>query len=419
MSMPNVPLERWKYSLSDINLNADGWDEPIIIRNEFIRSYSQINDYDNAVSPKIQLVCTVEKEYYETIITNMNTLTVNFTISKMNMGLLTNSNDFEDMASELTQDMSYAYNISLKAASDDKISTTNANRLMNDEELIDASLSDTSQQTVALTLLLYDNNNITKYKKNSYHIVRGSKNDILYDMFKTRGFSNILMTPTDSSSDTYALPYGHLGQNLKSLNTYYGIYKTPYLFFMDLTTTYLIEKGTVGNTLRKGELRTVSIYLEKQTDNGYLMTGSYEDKDDNMYILNTQTFDISDNDSIVDYALGGTLHTVVAGTGTINTEKFGDYDVDRIVVLDNSMQHSQMKYIMNEQKRNLILTFSNIDLNILTPNKVYTIIDNETFYKSSYDIRGNYRLTNMRFVMSRTNENEFNSSVQITLCKIQ
>ena len=59
----NVPMERHKYTISDIILTADGFEEPITIRKDFVRSFSQVNDYDNAISPKILLTFEVEKEY--------------------------------------------------------------------------------------------------------------------------------------------------------------------------------------------------------------------------------------------------------------------------------------------------------------------------------------------------------------------
>ena len=41
---PNIPLERYKYTISDIILTADGFEEPITIRKDFIRSFSHINN---------------------------------------------------------------------------------------------------------------------------------------------------------------------------------------------------------------------------------------------------------------------------------------------------------------------------------------------------------------------------------------
>lgn len=411
---PNIPLERYKYTISDIILTADGFEEPITIRKDFIRSFSQINDYDNAISPKIMLSFQVEKEFYEPIILNMNTLVATFTISKIFVGAITESND---LASDDIEQEHVWREITLKAVNDDNISTGNANKILEDEVYKDESI-DNSQQTAMINLLLYDNSNIAKYRKNNYYIINGSKNDVLYNFLKDRSFTNILMSSTDNAGGIYAIPYGHMGDNLASLNNLYGIYTTPYLFFMDLDTIYLLEKGKVGSTLKKDELKTVSIYLEKESTGTFIDNGSYTDTEHNMYILNTSNFEICDNDSTMDYAVGGRLKTVIGGTGEVKEDKFGDYDVERTVFVDNALQHNQIVYSIKEQRRSIILTFGNIDLSIVTPNKKYTLLPDESFYNSKYQIKGDYRLSKMMLFIRRTADDEMSSSVQLYLNKI-
>ena len=414
MGILNVPMERYKYTISDIILTAEGFEEPIIVRKDFVKSFSQINDYDNTISPKILLTFQVEKEFYENIILNMNTLVATFTIYKINIGQV---NETKDVSEETIEQEHIWKQVTLKAANDDNISMINANKLINDDDFKD-EVVDNSQQTVLVNLLLYDNKNIECYRKNNYFIINGGKNDVLYNFFKDREFKNILISPTDNSTNTYCIPYGHMGDNLKSLNTYYGIYKTPYMFFMDLDTIYLLEKGNIGNTLRADELKTVSIHLNKQADNDYITTGSYTDTENGMYIINTSAFEIVDNDSTIDYAVGGTIKTVIGGTGEIKTDKFGDYNVERTVIVDSEFQHSQLIYDIKEKKRSVVLSLTNIDLSIITPNKKYTIFPDETFYNTKYNIKGDYRLTSMRLLLKRSADYELNSSIQIFLNKI-
>lgn len=414
MTTINVPMERHKYTISDIILTADGFEEPITVRKDFIRSFSQINDYDNAISPKILLTFEIEKEYYESIILNMNTLVATFTIYKVFLGQILENKDIS--VEEVEQEHIWK-EVTLKAANDDNISMGNANKLMEDDEYKNESI-DNSQKTVPVNLLLYDNKNIEKYRKNNYFIINGGKNDVLYNFLKDREFTNILMSPTDNKHETYAIPYGHMGDNLSNFNKYYGIYQTPYLFFMDLDTIYLLEKGKVGNTLKVDELKTVSIHLNKQSDVSYINSGSYTDTENGMYVINSTAFEIVDNDSTMDYAVGGTVKTVIGGTGEVKTDKFGDYNVERTVVVDNDFQHSQLIYNIKEQRRSIALTFTNIDLSIITPNKKYTILPDETFYDNKYNIKGDYRLSSMRLLLKRTADDELKSSIQILLNKI-
>lgn len=411
---PSVALERYKYKISDITLTADGFEEPIVVSNKFVKSICIIHNYENNVSPKMQITFEANKEDYEDIVLNMNTLFATFTIYKNHLGEISQSVDIEKDSVE--QDHVWK-EFQLKAVNEDNISTQNANKLMNDDEYADQSL-DNSQKTVSITLLLYDDKKITDYRKSKYFIIKGGKNDVLYNFFKDRGLKNILMSPTDNKLGIYKIPYGHLGENIRLLNKYYGIYDTPYLFYMDFDTIYLIEKGKVGSTLKPNEFKAVSIYLEKESSSTYIDTGCYIDNDNNMYIFNTSNFEISDKDSSIDYAMGGNIRTVIAGTGEIKNDKIGDYDVERTVVVDTPKHHSQLIYSIKEQKRNVVLQFTNIDLDVFTPNKKYIILPDETFYDAKYDLKGDYRMLNSMIMLRRTNENELNSSIQIYLSKI-
>ena len=82
------------------------------------------------------------------------------------------------------------------------------------------------------------------------------------------------------------------------------------------------------------------------------------------------------------------------------------------------MHHSQLIYNIKEQKRNLVLTFSNIDASIITPNKLYVITPDNTVYKSQYQIEGKYRLTKRLITLLRGDDKGLKSSIQIYLNKI-
>lgn len=422
-SRPNIPLERYKYEISDITLTADGFEEPITVRSSFVTSLSFIKDFDNTISPKIQLMFQIEKEYYNDIILNMNTLVATFVIYKTNIGEVTDDSNITDPNNTLLEQSHIWQEVTLKAVNDNNISLSEQLQVSGDKSNVDTSVEST-QQTVNVTLLLYDSDKIDKYRKSNYFIASGGKNDILCAMFADRGLTNILMTPTDNAQNTYIIPYGHLGDNISALNTYYGIYQSPYTFFMDLDYIYLLDRQNVGNTLRPREYKTVTIYVDKENRTGYISDGSYtyvDSKNDRMgnYILNANKFYVSDNDSSIDYAMGGNIRTVIGGTGEVKNDKIGDYNIDRTIVVDNNLHHSQILYSIKEQKRNLQLEFSNIDLSILTPNKRYRIIPDSTYYNSKYNIEGDYRLSKMLLIFKKTAEKELNMSTQIVLNKIQ
>lgn len=417
-SMPNnTYLETYNHTISDILLTADGFEEPIKIRKDFVRSLIFVHDYENNITPKVQLICKVSKNDYERVILNTDTLTATFDVYQINSGRILDSNvpQEEDMEQEHLWE-----SFTLKAMNANELSTSQINKLRYDSEVAEGENDTimTSQDTIMLTLYLYDNTSIQKSKISKYFILNGGKNDVIYRFFQDRGIDNILMTPTDNTNQLYSIPYGSLKQNFEAFNSLYGIYSAPYLFYMDFGCTYILDKSKVGETLRINEPPIVTIYLDKETEAGYTQSGSFCDTENNMYILNTNNFNVTNNDADIDYAIGGTIKTVISGTGEVKVDKIGDFDVERIFTVDNANQHSQLIYSIKESRRNMVLTFSNIDIDIITPNKKFQIITDDATIDSKYKISGTYRVSSNMMYLKRNSENYLSMSTQIVLRKI-
>ena len=64
------------------------------------------------------------------------------------------------------------------------------------------------------------------------------------------------------------------------------------------------------------------------------------------------------------------------------------------------------------------MVFSDIDINIFTPNKSFSIITDDTFYNKDYKINGKYRLVSNTIYLSRQTEGLFKSGVQVQFNKV-
>lgn len=428
MVRPNVKLERYMYSFSDLMITSSKFDGIITIKSDKIRTLTIKNQFDSNVSAGLLISFMCSKDYYETILTNIDTLYVSFDLYKIFVGYVDDDSKNINFDNQSLQ-KKLCYSLKLKAMNADNLSTYVATVMKNDglseidndpasDELVTMS-NDGKQDLILTSFYLYDDSNISKYKMNKSYIIKGGLNDALYVMLNDRGFSNILMDSTnDTSLNTYAIPYGHLGHNLEKLNEYYGIYNSPYLFFMGIDKIYLLNKENIGNCLTENELGSVNIYLENSRLLGSINSGCYIDMDNKIYILNTQGFDINDNDSEIDYAIGGIINTVVRGTGEVYKDKIGDYDVERSYVVQNPKQHKQLIYNIKESKRSINLVFENVDITIFTPNKKYSLITDETFYNKNYNINGSYRLNSSNILFTKDGEEHFKASIQTTLKKI-
>lgn len=427
MIRPSVNLEKYSYKISDVTFSIADKDEQIVIKSDLIRSLSIVNDYENAVTSSYMMSLVVQKSNYEKIIMNMSNINASFTITRTFIGLIygdeSDNNEYEN--NKTYQDSEFA-NLNLKVLNEQNINTINANKVNNDElsnQISNISPdSDYTSDLIQLTLYMYDASKLDKYKVNMSFITSGSMNDCIYQLFSQRNMNKLLVDPSNviSKNGSFAAPYGNLGFNLSKLNEYYGLYDYPYLFFMDVNRTYLINKGNLGRCLEKGEIGTVNIYLEKLEEQvSAIQTGCYCDEENKLYILNAREFEITDNDSSIDYVAGGNITTIIRGTGEIKHDMIGDKKIEKTYVVNNNSQHKQLIYNIKESKRSVGLTFSDVDLNIFSPNKSYVIIPDDTYYSTEYNISGKYRLKSSSILINKQAESSFKSSISTIFCKVE
>ena len=420
MISPYKDLDQYGYRIDDCiirysdNLNIDD----LIIDRKYINNLTIINGYDNNVTPAFVMSVTINKYDYLNLLKYMDSITVYFSLLKYYLGPI--KDNIDHTSSELTDSgMQYTKvaTFELKAISDGDIDTWIPNKLHFSAE--SDKDSDATLDRTQLKMYLYDYSKIQKYRIAKSYIINGGLNDCLYRIFKDRGLSNILCEPIASKYKTYIMEYGHLGQNLSSLNKYYGLYNNPYLFYMDIDRIYMLDKGKLGKTLSKGEIGNVNLYLESETERQTYFTGCYIDDVNNLYALNAGVFTLNNYDDSIYYATGGVIKTVIQSTGEVKTDKLSDdVDVERYFTVYNEKQHSQLMFNIHEKRRNVSLSFSNIDIDIVKPNKLFNIISDHAIYDPELGIDGSYRLSSSTLIFTKSSDTAFKLTTQLTLNKI-
>lgn len=406
MIRPVANLELYKYSLSNVLLYADNFDEPITVQPLQVMSLTISKNYEKSVVPLMFMTLHVKREEYEKVVTSMNTLTAEFSVYK------TRTSEFDNNQIEYgTPYISGRF----KAYNKDLLDTRVTGQLKNTKN----DTMNNTQLTVELDLYLYDYQHVTGYKKNKSYIATGTTNDLLFLSLKDRGFTNIVLSPaTPNTYREFVIPYGSLGDNFDFMNTYYGIYDNPRMFFADFDATYLLDKGNIGKSLRKGELASTLIYLEKTEESISIHSGCYIDEENGQYILNASPFSINDSDSMIDFNSAGKIKTMLIGTADEFNDTPGDYDAENTRLINNPKEHTQMVFNIKDTKRTMNIEFTDIDLSIISPNKKYTLIP-DSVYDPNYSIKGDYRLTHSSIVLTRRTEDTMKCMVQCGFSKIQ
>ena len=409
MIRPVAQLNKYIYSVSDLVFSAPSFTEAITIPSAYVKSITVSKMYEKNIVPLMYVSMHVYKDVYQQIATSIDNLTASFTLYK----------SIDTTEVELNDSTVGTYRIPIiqgtfKAFNRDLLDVRVPGQISNTKD----GATNMTQQTLELNLYMFDHEQVLKYKKNSSQILVSTSNDCLFAMLKDRGYKNVLMSSTNSyETKNFIIPYGTLGENLDFMNTYYGIYDTPRILFSDFDATYLLDKGATGTTLRQDELSTVAMYMEKTEESISAANGCYIDKDNGHYIMNVTPFTINDSGTMLDFGTAGKLTSMISGTSQKFQDVIGDYDAEKATVVNNEKIHKQAMYMINEEKRGMNIEFSDIDTSIITPNKLYTLIP-DSFYDSSYDIKGNYRLTHSIMVFNRQAENRMKSVTQCGFLKI-
>ena len=401
-TVPN--LELYKYSISNVMLYADNFDEPIKVQPLQVTSLTISKNYDKSIVPLMFMTLHVKKDEYEKITTSMKTLTAEFSVYKTR----TSEHDNE----------SIAYNDpcitgKFKAYNKDLLDT----RVPSQMQDTTTDTTNNTQLTVEVNLYLYDHQKVLNYRKDKSYIATGTTNDVLLLALKDRGFNNIVLSPSNpNSSREFVIPYGSLGENYDFMNEYYGVYDNPRLFFADFDATYLLDKGRSGQDLRQNELASTFMYLEKTQDPASIH-GCYIDTANGQYILNASPFSVNDSDSMIDFNSAGSLRTMLIGGAGEYQNTVGDYAVEDAYLINNSKMHTQMLFDIKDTKRTMNIEFSDIDIGIISPNKKYTLIPDSS-YDSNYSVKGDYRLNQSSIVLTRRTEDTMRCVVQCGFSKL-
>lgn len=396
-------LDRYMYRTSDITITITGQTDPIIVPSGKVKNMTIIKNFDQKIISFISLVVEIPKQYYQQVATSLSDLTVTFTTFKYKV----NDNDLEFDV--------HCFDGTFKAMNQDVVDPKLVGAFKG-ETSIDVSTS--TQDTLTFKMFLYDSDKLDKMRTMFSLFIDGDINDVLYHSFAKRGFSDVLMTQATAATDFYKIPYTSLVGGLRCINNVYGLYDTPYTFFMDFSTTYLIDRGNVGKTLKPLEIGTVAMYLEENGSRESADVGCFID-DTQMVVnlVNIPTVDYVEDD--IDYYEWSKLIGIISGTTTVTSVQANtSTTLERAVVVNNAKLLQQEASRLDETREMIASTFIDVDIDMFTPNKIYKLIAHSD-YDPKYKLSGNYRMTHCIISMLKHGESGLQSTTSVSFKKLQ
>lgn len=367
--MPNISTSNtnsiYKYT-AQISVTFDGDSSATII--ESIRFKYIITDYnyDEFNYPLIYCYVNLTIEQQEKFVANQKTGTLVFTLQKY----IENS-DMPGLKIDVIN-QECIYFISGDAGK-------NKERVINEDKTSDLG------DDIMLGLIALDHINKNKKSVNGV-ISNGSMSSILYYVLSGH---TLLIEPLENNPVLTNLalpPINSISKVISYLNNYSAFYNTPYRFFMDFDTTYLMSSSGNG-VKRHGEKCNDFKFTIRSAYEETNMEGMKYDNTSNMYLVDCSgTYSVLNDttDSSKSFSeIGG-----VSTSGNLSKESTGLLDSNSPVKSKTNMiriQNGNDALIKNksiETANNAItvtITKNKIDTSIITPNRHYTIDTSEVY----------------------------------------
>lgn len=259
---------------------------------------------------------------------------------------------------------------------------------------------------------LFKEDVVTCKKIHNLSVSSATLSDLVLYLYQATGINKLLMSKLDNQTSikNLLLPTGNIVDCMRYLDELKGFYRKGLLMFFDIDTAYFIDNSSKCTAWRKNEVRVTHMHVSNQQDNDSELLGVYVDKDRKSSHIFTNTNRIQiNNPNLINDQLNGNNITVVNNKHNkidkINekTTQVGKANKKILVAKeDNQYTIETMKYRMRENECVMNITFSGIDLDVLTPNKEFLITYEDTSLNVKYG--GNYRLSKMAVTLRKDGE---------------
>ena len=242
------------------------------------------------------------------------------------------------------------------------------------------------------------------------------------------GIKNILMTIPDNTTvySELVIPPLKAKEAIRWIDTYYGLYKTGMLFYIDPlnSTTYILKYNGECSAYRRGEIKDINIMIPEKTskhatqmcglkrypasDNYYIICSNSNIKIRNETIsLNmTEGLDILNIDSY-----SGDVATLISNAQTTDSRT--------IKIIENQTEnpwYGDIYTSFTASKSTVVeASISYYDINDIAPNRRCKLLFENTELARKYN--ANYKITQVNNVFTRDGE-DFKLDTTIRLIKL-
>ena len=376
-------LQQYRYNIKMMYLNIKNGSYNTI-NGENIRWMIIDRDYDKYNMPIVYTSISIDKNLADDMIRNYRDNLINVSIYRHTYD--DDDNDWLDnYCDEEYINGQFEYFIDAKQNDNCDIDYPDVDEDTRDRKDVYRTI------TIGLMKVSLINNN-----KRRFNMTLSNTNMTNAIMTVTKSMENFVMQPLtyDDILPQIVVPsVDSVSKAIMTLNNVKVLYSTPYRFFMDFDTTYLLSSDG-SSVLRKGQrIADLLVSVEKATDATGMIEGVYINRKQKNYQINIS----STNVSIYDNQVSDKVSTDVVAISAGGITQEAAIDIDRCSAIDNkyttiAIPNDNLNMIENikaEAETNAVrvsIIKDNIDGSIINVNSlvVFHHLDENAKYNGQY-----------------------------------
>lgn len=385
--------QKWRYDVNELYiLFSDGSQIPI--HNHQVKSITISHLYEQNLFPIFRVELTLASTTYYKIIKNKNNVKFKIRIQKYYIGL-------DDSTKSLKRDwINDTYDLILDDDdynSDEEILKEKKKKEF--DTVIDKTIDeDLFQVDNTIEFFLFKSDLVNKFNTIVNAILSDATiNDGIQYIASKINLNNLLMT-NSHNTNTYSeliIPPLNAKQAIKFLDTYYGIYKTGMLFYVDTIAniSYLLEYSGKCTAYQPDELHETNILIPLKTSKRTSDLGSlYRRGNTEKYFIIGDNTRLSIRNETVSYNAYASTDAKVVDTfsGTITTSNTTATvkDTKSIKIIENNTENKWFSDIYNSliNAKNTVIDIplADYDISAIAPNKSYKMVFEDSSLSSKY-----------------------------------
>lgn len=378
MNLEDIKIGLTRYKIDDFQLIVPGY-ENFPIENQFISGIQLEKDYDDFLFPFFQMQIGIPGWLYRGMKKNPYDCKAQFSMKK---GQHYSQHISAHDTTMYTKFISGRFSVYIGDVTPDVREEERTN-LDKEREVYDKGYN--YSDMTYIPILLYNEEYLASSRKIVNKVLSSATlTEAITLVCNQTGISNVLMSLPQNSSKYKELVLTPIpaGKQLERLANEFGLHTKGTIVFFDFDKLYIIDKDPKCTAFVKNEYKTTYLCsFVKSGKDTMLADGCYSDSKEKYNLLNIHENSIKiTNASTINQGIYGNNYVHIDSvTGAVSNNstqetKDGTASPARVVISkDGNNTTSALSYALTEASYIVYCSFLYIDLDMVTPNKVFVL----------------------------------------------